>query len=1044
MPRTTGTRPPGTNRSRARNNPKTRSLNAFSIAQSTTTDKPSIPSRRLGQAPSKKHKARKQDSDDDDSDEGAGGRSRRGRGGDESDVDGGSDSDGGHWKVGVDSDDESDIDSDEAMGESDEERFADFAFRGSSSTGRAKKDKGRSGKGITLDESEDDDDDEVEDEDEEDGEGFVDLSDMLDRATPSDSEPEDDDDEKVKKTTGKKQQQTKSKKRAAPESESEEEEESDNGLDLEESVSEDDDDEEPSDGDDSDTDSFAHFSEEDDTPEDPAKLEALRSLITALPSGSSKHAAKRVRLDDPNEGKTPNEYNLTLNGDSQKLTLADLIPTIADPKLKKSLKVLDDTTTPAGTKSTGIQGRLSAPLAKRQQDRIDRAAAYVKTNETLGRWVDTVKMNREADHLHFPLPNAPNAPIQAPKRLLSIATATGRAPLTALEETISGILKESNMQSERKIAEFEELKTNKLSIEEVQKRTAELRMARELLYREELKAKRIKKIKSKAYHRVHKKERVRQEQAIEEALALERGGVVDEEEMMERERRRAEERMTLRHKQSKWAKGMKESGRSVWDDEAQDGAIEMARRAEELTRRIKGKDVRGEGEEFGESSSSEEDEDDNAFDKEGVELRKKLMKDIEKAEASLGVSSSGSKLGGRLMGMKFMQNAEAAKKKENDAQLEELKNSLMDGDRLSGVEDEEDEEPKQASGRMKFKPGKKEKPAAFSKATHKSEFEEQDFSGQEQDDEEGDEEEDEEVTIVNKANSAASSTVKNPFTAPPRTTAGPAGGKHLSFGARSADDDQTPAGGNPWLPQDAAVPYIKPKQLTLASGKIESKTERSSKKLSKAKKAAGLKNGDDAGEVEIDTSVTLKLAPKTVAVPHDDEDEEVDDKDISLIPANKGGKAARSQRALVKRAFAGDDVVMDFVNEKNAVVEEEGDQVVDESVPGWGSWIGEGVKPRNPDQPNRFLKTVKGIAKDKRKDARLAKVIINEKRVKKNVKYHASALPHMFETKQQYERSLRVPIGPEWTTKATFQDSTMPRVMVKKGVVVEAISAPFK
>ncbi|KAH0608031.1 uncharacterized protein H6S33_002083 [Morchella sextelata] len=1031
MPRTTGTRPPG-NRTRARNNPKNRSLNAFSIAQSTTTDRPSIPARRLGQAPSKKHKARKHESDDDD-EEGAG----RGRGGDDESVDGGSDSDGGHWKVGVDSDDESDIDSDEAMGESDEERFADFAFRGSSSTGRPKKAKGR--KEVTLEESGDDDDEEEEEEDEseEDGEGFVDLSEMLDRATPSDSEPEDD--EKAEKTA-RKPQQTKSKKRAAPESESEDD--SDNGLDLEESMSEDgdDDEEEPSDGDDSDTDSFAHFSEEDDTPEDPAKLEALQSLITALPSGS-KHAAKRVRLDDPNEGKTPNEYNLSIGTASQKLTLDDLMPTITDPKLKKSLKVLSDTA-PAGTKSSGVQGKLSAPLAKRQQDRIDRAAAYVKTKETLGRWVDTVKMNREADHLHFPLPNAPNAPIQAPKRLLSITTATGRTPLTALEATISGILKESNMESEKRIAEFEELKTNKLSIEEVQKRTAELRMARELLYREELKAKRIKKIKSKAYHRVHKKERMRQEQAIEEALALEKGGVVGEEEMMERERKRAEERMTLRHKQSKWAKGMKESGRSVWDDEAQDGAIEMARRAEELTRRIKGKDIRGEGEEFGESSSEEEDDD--AFDEEGVELRKKLIKDIEKAEASLGVSSSGagSKLGGRLMGMKFMQNAEAAKKKENDAQLEELKNSLVDGDRLSDVGEDseaEEEEPKQASGRMTFKPGKKEKPAA-SKATHKSEFEEQDLSDQEQDDEE-DDEEDEEVTVVNKANAASTAAAKNPFTAP-RTTAGTAGGKHLSFGA-SKDDDPTPAGGNPWLSQDA-VPHVKPKQLTITSGKVESKTERSSKKLARDKKAA-LKNGDPAEnvEVEIDTSVTLKLAPKTVANPDDGDDEEVDDKDISLIPA-KGGKAARSQRALVKRAFAGDDVVMDFTNEKNAVVEEEGDQVVDESLPGWGSWTGEGLKPKNPDQPNRFLKTVKGIAKDKRKDAKLAKVIINEKRVKKNVKYHASALPHMFETKQQYERSLRVPIGPEWTTKATFQDSTMPRVMVKKGVVVEAISAPFK
>jgi len=60
------------------------------------------------------------------------------------------------------------------------------------------------------------------------------------------------------------------------------------------------------------------------------------------------------------------------------------------------------------------------------------------------------------------------------------------------------------------------------------------------------------------------------------------------------------------------------------------------------------------------------------------------------------------------------------------------------------------------------------------------------------------------------------------------------------------------------------------------------------------------------------------------------------------------------------------------------------------------------------------------------------------------VKFQATTLPHPFETKGQYERSLRVPIGPEWTTKSTFQNATKPRVMVKTGRVVEPISAPFK
>jgi len=107
-----------------------------------------------------------------------------------------------------------------------------------------------------------------------------------------------------------------------------------------------------------------------------------------------------------------------------------------------------------------------------------------------------------------------------------------------------------------------ELKTNKLSAEEVQKRTAELQLARELLCWEEVKAKNIQKIKPKSYHRILKTERIKEQNASAgvEALALGHGGVPNEEDILERERKRAEERMTLRHRQSKCSKGMNHSG----------------------------------------------------------------------------------------------------------------------------------------------------------------------------------------------------------------------------------------------------------------------------------------------------------------------------------------------------------------------------------------------------------------------------------------------------------------------------------------------------
>ena len=60
---------------------------------------------------------------------------------------------------------------------------------------------------------------------------------------------------------------------------------------------------------------------------------------------------------------------------------------------------------------------------------------------------------------------------------------------------------------------------------------------------------------------------------------------------------------------------------------------------------------------------------------------------------------------------------------------------------------------------------------------------------------------------------------------------------------------------------------------------------------------------------------------------------------------------------------------------------------------------------------------------------------MSERRVKKNAKYLASTLPHPFENRQQYERSLRIPMGPEWTTKESFQTATKPRVLLKQGIV---------
>ena len=150
-----------------------------------------------------------------------------------------------------------------------------------------------------------------------------------------------------------------------------------------------------------------------------------------------------------------------------------------------------------------------------------------------------------------------------------------------------------------------------------------------------------------------------------------------------------------------------------------------------------------------------------------------------------------------------------------------------------------------------------------------------------------------------------------------------------------------------------------------------------------------------------------------------------------------------------QRAFAGDDVKAAFDAEKAEAALSEDEKEISNHLPGWGSWTGEGFsktvrKMNNRQRHNPIYKTkLPGVKSDDRKDAKLENVLISEKQDRKGKRYKADILPHGYEKKEQYERSLRVPMGPEWVTKETFQKNTRPRVVVKPGVVVGPMERPL-
>ena len=923
MPGRRSTTAPLATKSKVKNRKLKRGLNALAIAEQQNPIQVKIRSNRLGEIEeggtkrkrgggheadgSRKSKRRKDSS-----------KNRLDKG-----VEFGSDSDGNEWVVGrVNSDDDSELDSDEAMGESDEDRFQGFTFGGSTAQSDRKsrkksrtpdaEDKRLQKKSLRMDQnSPQASDDDL-------GDDAIDLAAVLDAGANNTGDDS---------STG----SVNSGGGDAGSGNYDFSVDTESSMDNEDSI----------------------FSVSDDENDDtnPSKLASLQALVSTMDSKISNNSQNHKMTRDAHESTVPSDFGLS---STKKLTIADLIPSVTDPQLKKSLKLLADNEPALSGKRGGIPRKLDVPLAKRQQDRLDRAAAYLKSKETLNRWIDTVKQNRRAEHLFFPLQDHDAVVAPGKQRLMPEMQSQ---PLTGLESAIQNILRDSGLAltkpgSEDQSATFEELPTNKLSLHEVQARRAELRRARDLLFREETRAKRIKKIKSKSYRRVHRKER--------ERIALMGGGFDGSESEQDRnDRRRADERMGARHRESRWARGVKESGRAAWDEDTRSGVTEMARSGEELRRRIDGLNVSLHNNESSPSepdldSVEDEAEDGTQMSAENLHSRLSRLKGDDKIPDSgtLGPESG-------ISSLKFMKNAEALRKARNDEEEEILRRELAG-------EDTPSEDNIEGPGRRSF--GPTDKPTSFQRDTErreqKSEFEEKAGSDPDSESFQGfDEEDEQEVIVEGAASKEQNKSLKKAATSGNKSKNG-GSTKKLSFETNE----------NPWLSSEKA-------------------SRAGSRKIEDSQATATILNNltaDDANSHDNEPTLhslvrnsnlmarSKMVQPIGTSVSNQNSQSEDEDEATNRLPF-----VMRNQD-LVRKAFAGDEVVADFEKEKQETMHDEDEKIIDNTLPGWGSWTGVGINKRREKNKNgQVLVKVDGILKERRQDLKLHRVIINEKRVKK-------------------------------------------------------------
>jgi len=197
---------------------------------------------------------------------------------------------------------------------------------------------------------------------------------------------------------------------------------------------------------------------------------------------------------------------------------------------------------------------LDAPLSKPQKEKIERTIAYQENAKDISKWAPTIKKNREAENLSFPLN------VYKPPEVTIKSVAVDFKPRTSLEKEIAAVLKGSSGLLERRnkeLTESEERALQVVDLQEAMERRKELQKLRALQSYYEIKCKRQKKIKSKKFRKIlRKSEKKKEEKRISNITKRE-----EEELINETEKNRVLERAHLRHRNtSKWAKRLSNKG----------------------------------------------------------------------------------------------------------------------------------------------------------------------------------------------------------------------------------------------------------------------------------------------------------------------------------------------------------------------------------------------------------------------------------------------------------------------------------------------------
>ncbi|XP_012539674.2 U3 small nucleolar RNA-associated protein 14 homolog C [Monomorium pharaonis] len=755
---------------------------------------------------------------------------------------------------------------------------------------------------------------------------------------------------------------------------------------------------------------------------------------------------------------------------------------------------------------------LPKPLEKPAAERIKRTIGLEKVTEELKKWDSIVAKNRTAEQLVFPLkritPVTDSHNLKTPKFLKGFSIKSDL--MKKFEEVDPTLLYPAVDKEEEKDNKY------KMTLKEVIIRRKEAARLRAQQSYREAKAHRQHKIKSKKFHRIERKNKIKQhlkdfeklkDTNPEEALAK----------LEQLDKTRAEERMSLRHKNTgQWARN--KQIKAKYDKETRQILSEQLAISKELTQKVKRID-----------SSDEEDEDDendeeNIKDKEDEILLNekgdniktnseiddfiKLCREYYDKKQQKAEIIETSEISGEILSEKKKESSNHNTENTTQINSSNMKNKLLKNKKNSVLQTSTSDKTNELCNNEKDNALQ----ANISDTTINSHDNEKNSALQantsdKKNKSRGKKKNDTLQENISAKNKSCSNKKNSTLQAKINDTKGKLQGNEKSSALQASTSDTkgkscSNENSNALLAaandtKDRFCKEIKRKESCKATTQARgSKKENAKRKLNpkvqevkkkfKVNDDKTKKNGEEKKKKEIEdyspslefenpkrkpildspleettTSrehvqkdndlMSLKAIANSVEKPVDIDsyEPEIDPKKyVNVKPkhlktqlpdvATYGDEDSDQEEThrIMSEAFADDDVVEEFMKEKDEEVKKSQPQVIDLSLPGWGDWGGPNVKKRNiTRKKSRFMLTVPKEAP--RKPENKGKVIVFEHENEKLRKHLVKELPYPFTKVKDFEASIRAPISRTFVPMSAHVRLIQPTVKTKLGQIIE-------